>query len=139
MNDLVYTLLFCGGALAIGIAGTIIINRLISKNQAKGIIEEAKLEAEVIKKNKILEAKEEEIKIKSEAEKQANLRLSKVQSSESRIKQREMQLNQMQSDLQRKKNETDTLKTNLDNQLGMIEIKKGELNKMQKEDRKSVV
>ena len=105
--------------LVLGIGGTLIISRMISKARANSIIEEAKLEAEVIKKNKIIEAKEAEMAIKSEAEKQANQRLSKVQSAEAKLKQRELQLNQQQSE-------------NLENQLSQIEGKKTELDKMQK-------
>lgn len=119
-------------ALAIGIFGTLIISRIIAKAKAKGILDEAKLEAEVIKKNKIIEAKEAEMAIKTEAEKQANARLSKVQSLEAKQKQREMQLNQQQAEIQRKKNENDTIKVNLDNQLSLLENKKAELDKMQK-------
>lgn len=102
------------------------------KSKAKTILEEAELQADVIKNKKILEAKEEEIKIKSEAEKQANARMAKAQSAEARNKQRETQLNQLQSELQRKKSEIDTLKVNLENQTGMIEVKKAELDKMQR-------
>ena len=49
--------------LVLGIGGTLIISRMISKARANSIIEEAKLEAEVIKKNKIIEAKEAEMAI----------------------------------------------------------------------------
>ena len=119
-------------ALAIGSFGTIVISRKIDKARGKSIIEEAKLEAEVIKKNKIIEAKEVEMKITSEAEKAANTRLSKIQTAEAKLKQREMQLNQQQSDLQRKKNENDALKNNLENQLSLVEAKKVELDKMQR-------
>lgn len=119
-------------ALAIGSFGTIVISRKIDKARGKSIIEEAKLEAEVIKKNKIIEAKEVEMKITSEAEKAANARLSKIQTAEAKLKQREMQLNQQQSDLQRKKNENDALKNNLENQLSLVEAKKVELDKMQR-------
>lgn len=118
--------------LALGIVGTLIINRIIAKSRANSIIEEAKLEAEVIKKNKIIEAKEAEMAIKSEAEKQANQRLSKVQSVEAKLKQRELQLNQQQSEIQRKKNENDALKANLENQLAQVDNKKEELDKMHK-------
>ena len=118
-------------ALIVGALGTFIIIRIISRSRAKSIVDEAKLEAEVIKKNKLLEAKEEEMKIKTEAEKAANARMSKIQSAEAKIKQREMQLGQMQAELQRKKSETDTLKSNLENQLVLIDAKKQELDKMQ--------
>lgn len=119
-------------ALAIGSFGTIVISRKIDKARGRSIIDEAKLEAEVIKKNKIIEAKEAEMKITSEAEKVANARLSKIQTAEAKLKQREMQLNQQQSDLQRKKNENDALKNNLENQLSLVEAKKVELDKMQR-------
>ena len=119
-------------ALIVGALGTFIIIRIISRSRAKSIVDEAKLEAEVIKKNKLLEAKEEEMKIKTEAEKAANARMSKIQSAEAKIKQREMQLGQMQAELQRKKSETDTLKSNLENQLVLIDAKKQELDKMQR-------
>ena len=119
-------------ALIVGALGTFIIIRIISRSRAKSIVEEAKLEAEVIKKNKLLEAKEEEMKIKTEAEKAANARMSKIQSAEAKIKQREMQLGQMQAELQRKKSETDTLKSSLENQLVLIDAKKQELDKMQR-------
>ena len=119
-------------ALIVGALGTFIIIRIISRSRAKSIVDEAKLEAEVIKKNKLLEAKEEEMKIKTDAEKAANARMSKIQSAEAKIKQREMQLGQMQAELQRKKSETDTLKSNLENQLVLIDAKKQELDKMQR-------
>ena len=119
-------------ALIVGALGTFIIIRIISRSRANSIVDEAKLEAEVIKKNKLLEAKEEEMKIKTEAEKAANARMSKIQSAEAKIKQREMQLGQMQAELQRKKSETDTLKSNLENQLVLIDAKKQELDKMQR-------
>ena len=132
MDNIILIALLSTGSLAIGIAGTAIISRIINRARAKGIIEEAKLEAEVIKKNKLLEAKEQEMNIKAETEKQANMRMSKVQSAESKIKQRELQLNQMQADLKRKMNEADAIKTNLDNQIVIIDHKKTELDKLQK-------
>lgn len=117
-------------ALAVGIVGTIVIQRRMASNRAKLIVEEANREAEVIKKNKILEAREEEIQIKAEAEKQANLRLAKVQQSEQRIKQREQQLNQQQGDIARRRNEIDGMKANLDAQMAVVESKQEELDKL---------
>ena len=118
--------------LAIGAVAAIAISRRIDKAKGKGIIDEAKLEAEMIKKNKIIEAKEAEMAIKSEAEKTANARLAKVQTAEAKLKQREMQMNQQQSDLQRKKNEVDAMKGSLENQLALVDSKQAELDKMQR-------
>ncbi len=120
------------GALIVGVAATLIVTRMISKAKGNGIIEEAKLQAEKIKNEKIIEAKETEMKIKSEAERQANARLSKVQSAEAKQKQRELQLNQMQSEVQRKKNENENMRVNLENQAATLEAKKAEVDKLQR-------
>ena len=118
-------------ALLVGAGVTMAINKSLAKSRANSIIEEAKLEAEVLKKNKILEAKEEGVAIKAEAEKIATQRLSKVQSTEAKLKQREMQLNQQQSEVQRKKNENESLKQTLDKEQAYLESQRQELEKMQ--------
>ena len=118
-------------ALLVGAGVTMAINKSLAKSRANSIIEEAKLEAEVLKKNKILEAKEEGVAIKAEAEKIATQRLSKVQSTEAKLKQREMQLNQQQSEVQRKKNENESLKQTLEKEQAYLESQRQELEKMQ--------
>ena len=118
-------------ALLVGVGVTMAINKSLAKSRANSIIEEAKLEAEVLKKNKILEAKEEGVAIKAEAEKIATQRLSKVQSTEAKLKQREMQLNQQQSEVQRKKNENENLKQTLEKEQAYLESQRQELEKMQ--------
>ena len=110
-----------------------VISKKMAHSRANNIIEEAKLEADVLKKNKILEAKEEEMKMKAEAEKVANARLSKIQSAEAKAKQRELQLNQMQSEVQKKKNENEALQKVLDNQFAEVEAREAEVEKLQKQ------
>ena len=130
--DIIYYLIIGFGALSIGIIGTIIAQKIIASNRAKAIIDEATSEAENIKKTKILEAKEEELKIKAEAEKQANNRLAKIQQAEAKIKQRELQLNQQQSENQRQRNDIEATKANLENQFNIVENKKAELDKLKR-------
>jgi len=117
-------------ALGLGSLATIMIQKSLAKSRAKLIVEEAEREAALIKQNKLLEAREEEIKIKSEAEKQAQSRLSKVQSIESKQKQRELQLNQQQSENQRTRNENETIKANLEAQQGVLDARKAELDRL---------
>lgn len=117
-------------AIAIGAGVTILLQRRLAKTRAKSIIEEAHLEANVIKQNKLLEAREEELKIKGEAERQANQRMQKIQSLESKMKQREMQLNQQQSENQRARNEIENTKVNLEAQQAQLDMRKGEVEKM---------
>ncbi len=120
--------------LLLGGVVTFLFNRYVLAARSKTILEEAEKEAEVIKKNKLLEVKEQFIHMKAELEKQANARNSKLQSSEAKLKQREMQLSQQQQELQRKKNETDAVRVNLDTQLDLVEKKKQELEKLHKSE-----
>ena len=117
-------------ALLIGVVCTLIVQKSLARSRAKLIIDEANRDAETIKKNKLLEAREEELKILAEAEKQANNRLAKVQTAEARQKQRELQLNQQQSDNQRQRNEIEATKANLEAQQNVVEQKQLELDKL---------
>ena len=130
MGPLILTIVVGVVAALIGVAATIIVQKSIGRSQAKTIVEEAKQEAEVLKQKKLLEAREEELQIKAEAEKQANARLAKVQQSEARIKQRELQLNQQQGDIARRRNEIDATKANLDAQAVVLKGQKAELDKL---------
>lgn len=104
-----------------------------ANSQANIILDEANRQAEVIKEKKILEAKEHELKIKNDAEKQANQRLQKVQASEARAKQREMQLKEQGSELGKRKNELDNLQNKLDKEQQVLALRVSEVDKMHKE------
>ena len=119
-------------ALAIGAAATMIVQKSMAQSRAKIIIDDAVREAEDLKKNKMLEGREEALRITSDAEKQANQRLAKVQSAEAKMKNREIQLNQQQSENQRTRNELENTRANLDAQSAMVEMKKAEVVKLQR-------
>lgn len=123
--------------IGLGIVGLIIgalvawyLTGQMANSHAKKILSDAEKDAEVIKKNKLLEAKEETLQMKAEVEKQANARLAKIQNVENRLKQREMQLNQHHEELNKKNTELDELKVNLDNQHELLEKKKQEIEKL---------
>lgn len=117
---------------AIGIAIILWTQKISARSQAKTIIEDAQREADVIAKNKLVEAREEELRIKTEAEKQANQRLQRVQSEEAKIKQRQSQLNQQQSDNARQRNENEQFRQNLENQQAVLESRKDELDRLRR-------
>ena len=99
-----------GGILA-ALAGYVVayfISKQNAKSAANIILEDAKREADVIKEKKILQAKEEEMKILSEADRTATQKIQKAQASESRARQREQQLNQQQGEIARRKRELST-------------------------------
>lgn len=104
-------------AVAAAAAGYVIalsVSRKNAKSAANIIIEDARREADVIKEKKILKAKEEEMKILAEAERNATQKIQKAQASEARARQKEQQLSQQQGELARKKKELDAQKANLD-------------------------
>ncbi len=111
---------------------TVMVQRSSARSQAKTIIEEAHKDAEMLKQEKLLKAKEEELQIKADAEKAANQRMSKVQQMEAKLKQRELQLNQQQGDIARKRNENEAFKANLDAQASVLESQKAELDRLTK-------
>lgn len=117
---------------AIGIAIILWTQKISARSQAKTIIEDAQREADVIAKNKLVEAREEELRIKTEAEKLANQRLQRVQSEEAKIKQRQSQLNQQQSDNARQRNENEQFRQNLENQQAVLESRKDELDRLRR-------
>ena len=98
--------------------------------RANTILAEAERDAEVIKEKKLLEAREEELRIKGEAERQAQQRLQRVQAEEGRIKQRQNQLNQLQSETQRARNENDQTRQQLEAQRVTLENNRAELDKL---------
>ncbi len=129
-----YIFLIGAGGLAIGAIATFIVSNYLLKSRAEAIITNANKDAEVIKKNKMLEVKEEFLRQKADLEKQANSRNAKLQSQEAKAKQRELHINQQQQELQRKKAETEAIKTNLDSQLEIVEKKKTDLERIRKEE-----
>ncbi len=108
------------------------------KTKYDTIIKEAETEAEVIKKNKLLEVKEKFLNKKADLEKEVAQRNQKIQQAENKLKQREMVLNQKNEELQRKRNETEAIKENLDAQLVIIEKKKEKLDNLQAQEREKL-
>lgn len=99
-------------------------------SKAKAILKEAENEAEVLKKNKILEAKEKFLQLKAEHEKAISEKDKAMAIAENRIKQKESNLAQKTEQTQRKQQEYETLQANLKNQLQILDAKKEELAKL---------
>ena len=104
---------------------------VIFRFNSKGILRKAEEEAEVIKKNKIIEAKEKFIALKLEHENQVRQAEQKLHQQEQRQQQREQQLNQKQGEVQRAQNELNTQRQNLENQQKAIEHKTQEIERLQ--------
>ncbi len=120
--------------LAIGAFAMLFIQKRLLKAKTEAILQEAEAEAEVIKKNKLLEVKEKFLNKKADLEKEVQQRNQKIQQAENKLKQREMVLNQRQDELQKRKAENDTYKENLNAQQVMLNKKKDELDKLTQQE-----
>ena len=102
----------------------------LAEQKAKSIVKDAEADAEVIKKNKILEAKEKFLQLKSEHEKSIVEKDKHINAAEARIKQKETTLAQKLEQSTRKQQEYETLQANLKNQLQILEGKQEEVAKL---------
>ena len=117
-------------AAAAGAFATLLVQKRMAGSRARLIISEAEKEAENLRNNKVLQGREEALRITAEAEKQAQQRQSRMQSAEAKIKQREMQLNQQQSENQRTKKENDNMRASLENQQTALATRQTQVDEM---------
>ena len=134
MGDSLTIVLVAVAALAAGIfLGRIALQKINKKaaadleEKAKLLIKEAEITAESIKKDKVLEAKEKYLKIKSDFDEEANRRKNQIISNENKIKQREANINKQLDDVNRKEAELDSLKENVSAQLEIVKKRKEDL------------
>jgi len=126
MEIVIYTIVAAVSLLIGGLVTSTILRKAVER-KSENVLREAKEKAEVLKKEKILQAKEKFLQLKSEHERVINQRNSAVQVGENKIKQREGIISQKFEELKRKQNEVNTIKTNLINQLEIIEKRQVEL------------
>lgn len=120
-------------AAVLGVGFTVLAQRRMAGTRAKQIIADAEREGADLRRNKELEGREEALRISSEAEKAAAQRMQKVQAAETRQKQRELQLNQAQSENARTRNELDQTRSQLEAQGAVLDGRAAELEKMHRQ------
>lgn len=103
------------------------------KVRSAAILKEAENAGEMIKKEKLLQAKEKFIQLKSEHDKQVNERNQRLAQSEQKAKQLENQLQNQQREAERKSAENDRLKEKMESQMQALEHKKEELARLMSE------
>lgn len=116
--------------LIIGYISASTVLRKSIERKSENILKDAEKASEQIKKDKILQAKEKFLELKSEHEKFINSRNQKISDLESKAKEKDSKLNQRLEESKRKSKELDTKRENLTNQLDIIERKKEELEKV---------
>lgn len=101
-----------------------------AKEKAKIILREAEMNAESVKKDRILEAKEKYLRLKSEFEEEVNKKKNIIITNENKLKQKEQSLNKELEQIKRKEAELDSKKENLNAQLHAVQVKKDELDRV---------
>jgi len=96
------------------------------------ILKEAMEKSEIIKRDKILQAKEKFLQLKTEHEKFIHEKNEEIQKNETRAKQKESAINTRTEELQKKQKEVITIKQNLQNQMELINKRQQDLEKSQK-------
>ena len=122
--------------LIIGITGIILGGLLTSTVLKKSmdrkrdlVLKDAMEKAEMIKKEKILQAKEKFLQLKSEHEKLVHEKNEEISRNDNRLKQKETVYNQKIEELQKKQKELITIKQTLQTQVEIVNKKQSDLDK----------
>ena len=119
--------LVVGGGIGVFATSTVLRNKLLAKSQQ--VLLDAEEKAEVIKKDKILQAKEKYLQLKSEYDKRVQESNSKIAAAENKIKQREQVFSQKVEELQKKSTELKAASENLNNQIDILNKRQAEVEK----------
>jgi ribonuclease Y len=140
MEPIIIYIIIGAAALIVGlILGKLVFAKNTQKKieeaetQAKKIISDGQLQAETLKKEKLLEAKEKFVQLKSDHDREVMQRNQKIVEGENRIKQKEQSLNQKDQNLEKQIKDNEAIKENLSRQIEIVNIKRTELEKHQEE------
>ncbi|MBQ0054434.1 MAG: ribonuclease Y [Bacteroidales bacterium] len=126
-------ILFCLVGIAAGFGvGYYVVNQVVLKKKKEEIIAKAVKEGEDIKKEKIFQAKEKFLQLKSEHEQFINEKNNHVQTLENKVKQAELIVNQHRNELEKKQQDVEKIKNNLNAQLAIVNKKMDEYEKLKK-------
>ena len=123
-------------ALIAGVAIGVVIGRFLlrsllkqqevaAQTKVKKILKDAENNAEILKKNKLLEAKEKFLQLKAEHDQEVNAKNNNINQRENTMKQKEQSVNQRMENFNKKEGELDKQKVQLEKQTE-IAVKKQE-------------
>ena len=132
MTNILYVII----GLLIGVPTGIVVGRFLLRKlfkdqeaaaqlKVKKILRDGENDAEILRKNKLLEAKERFLQMKAEHEQEINAKNNEINQRENGVKQKEQSYNQRLENLTRKENELDNTRKNLERQTEIV-VKKQE-------------
>jgi ribonuclease Y len=136
MNVITIILAIC--SLIIGSVISYFAYTFLLQSKSKKVIADAEQEAEVIKKEKMLQAKERFLQLKSESEKAFNEKNNRNIQAEARIKHLEQEQRKELEEIQRSRKDVERLKEQVDSQFATIARKSEDLDKAQKQQREQL-
>jgi len=136
MNDIILSILLVLVGLFLGIILMFIINYVKGNNASKKvdtILEKARKDADKIKRDHLLEAKEEAHKLKVETEKEVKEKKSEIKESEERLLQREANMDRRDLALQNREQMLEDKENNLINKQKSIQEEQVKVEEIKKE------
>ncbi|MGB4400524.1 MAG: ribonuclease Y [Daejeonella sp.] len=132
--DILQIVLYVLLGLAAGVViGRFLLRKLLrnqeigAQNKAKKILKDAETNAEILKKDKLLEAKEKFLQMKADHEQEINSKNNTINQRENSVKQKEQSINQKIDNLNKKEQELDVVKANLEKQIETSRAKQEEV------------
>jgi ribonucrease Y len=104
-----------------------------AEQQSKKLLADAQTQAETVKQQKQLEAKERFLQLKTEHDREVTDRNRKLVDSENRVRQKEQTINQKVDQLEKQVKDNEVIKENLNRQIEVVSLKRTELEKHQEE------
>ncbi len=132
METLIIILAVVAGLITGVIISATFLRKAIEK-KSKQFLKDAEERAEMILKDKNLQAKEKFFQLKTDYENTYQEKNKEILRNENRLKQKETTLSQKFEELQRKQKETTTIKDNLTAQLELLNKRQAELDKAVKQ------
>ena len=132
--NILQTILYVLLGLAAGVViGRFLLRKLFrnqevgAQNKAKKILKDAETNAEILKKDKLLEAKEKFLQMKADHEQEISNKNNIINQRENSVKQKEQSINQKLDNLTKKEQDLDSVKVNLEKQIEVTRNKQEEV------------
>ncbi len=133
MNEIIIFIIIGVVAFGLGIFMAASVLKKKIEKRSEDILKDAKEKAEVLKKEKILQAKEKFLQLKSEHEKIIQQKNNQLNNNENRLRQKESSFSHKMEESQRKQKEIDTIRNNLNAQLDLVNKRQMEVDKSHKQ------
>lgn len=129
MDTIIYAAV---GFLLGGLISWFLLQQVLKAKTLK-IKKEAEAEGEVIKKDKILQAKERFLQLKADHETQVNARSQKIQTAENKLREKQTTFNQVSNEFNKVKREAEKLQNRLNQKIEIFEQKQQDVEKKEQE------